>query len=134
MKEEITGLHRELEDKKPSVLETTNEGTLKPSVQNVVQREDIKPIFTGEHGCQYSYEEFRAFMENRLADEEYIATFADDKARIRLITKFLDGDASFVLFYINSKFFLNPNSIIMLLQQMQNCNLEYYCVAQLSLY
>ena len=49
---------------------------------------------TGEPGGKYTFEEFKAFISNRLADEEEITRFNDDRAKIRFIARFLDGDAA----------------------------------------
>jgi len=64
------------------------------TVQYLIRREEIKPIFTGEPGGKYTFEEFKAFISNRLADEEEITRFNDDRAKIRFIARFLDGDAA----------------------------------------
>jgi len=105
IREEIKGLHQELEelriqeDPKEMTDNTTEprngiEREATGTVQYLIRREEIKPIFTGEPGGKYTFEDFKVFISNRLTDEEEITHFIDDRAKIKFIARFLDGDAA----------------------------------------
>ena len=72
-------------------LEKETTGTVQ---YHLIRREEIELIFTAGPGGQYTFEEFKAFIGNRLGDEEDITRFQYDRGKIRFMVRFLDGDAA----------------------------------------